>query len=61
LKQFWLRLDPKISSTDKAELLKAAETHCDVIVLDPRDISLASSLKLRTASKDDRAEIRVFR
>lgn len=60
VKQFWLRLDPKVSSIDKAELLKAAETHCDVVVLDPGDISLASSLKLRTASRDDRAEIRVF-
>jgi 3-dehydroquinate synthase II len=60
MKQFWLRLDPNTSSEYKAELLKSAETRSDVVVLDPADISLASGLKLRTASADDRAEIRLL-
>lgn len=60
MKQLWLRLDPKAPSSEKAELLKIAETRSDVVVLDPVDISLASGLKLRTASTDDRAEIRLL-
>jgi 3-dehydroquinate synthase II len=60
MKQFWLRLDSKASSDEKTELLKTAETWSDVVVLDPADISLASGLKLRTASTDDRAEIKLL-
>lgn len=60
MKQFWLRLDTNASPQDKAELLKTAEARSEVVVLDPADISLASGLKLRTASTDDRAEIRML-
>ena len=60
MKQLWLRLDPEAPSNEKAELLRAAETWSDVVVLDPSDISLASGLKLRTASTDGRAEIKLL-
>lgn len=60
MKQFWLRLDASVPLRDKVELLRTAETRSEVVVLDPDDIHLASGLKLRTASKDDRAEIRLL-
>ena len=60
MKQFWLRLDPKVPSDEKTKLLKTAETLSDVVVLDAADISLVSGLKLRTASTDDRAEIKLL-
>lgn len=56
-KQFWIRLDPKSTAESKAELLKEAQEHCNVAVLSPQDLSLASSLKLTTASTDSRADI----
>lgn len=56
-KQFWIRLDPKSTAESKGELLREAQEHCTVAVLSPQDISLASSLKLTTASTDSRADI----
>jgi len=60
MKQLWLRLDPNAPSSQKAELLKMAEGRCNVAVLSPRDLSLAAGLKLKTASTDDRSEIKLL-
>ena len=60
MKQLWIRIDPNITSTRKAELLKTAEGHCDVAMLRPADLSLTSGLKLTTASTDERSEIRLL-
>lgn len=60
MKQLWLRLDPNASSAHKAELLKIAQGSCNVAVLSPEDLQLASSLKLKTASTDERSEIRLL-
>ena len=60
MKQLWMRLDAKASSTLKAELLKAAEGRCNVALLSPDDLALASSLKLKKASTDRRSEIRLL-
>ncbi len=60
MKQLWLRIDPHAPSTQKVELLKAAEGRCDVAVLSPLDLPLASGLKLKTASTDERSEIKIL-
>ncbi len=60
MKQLWLRLDPNSPSALKTELLKIAEGRCNVAVLSPADLPLASSLKLKTASRDPRSEIKLL-
>ena len=60
MKQLWIRIDPNAASTHKLELLKTAEGHCDVAVLRPADLSLATGFKLKTASADERSEIRLL-
>lgn len=60
MKQLWLRLDPDAPSSQKAEMLKMAEGHCNVAVLSPADVSLATGLKIKTASSDDRSEIKLL-
>lgn len=60
MKEFWIRLDPSASPEKKAELLKAAEGPCSVAVMSTADLSLASNLKLKTASADPRSEIRLL-
>jgi len=60
VKQLWIRIDPNTTSSNKAELLKTAEGRCDVAVLLPADLSLASGLKLKTASTDERSEIKLL-
>jgi 3-dehydroquinate synthase II len=60
MKQLWVRIDPTATSSHKAELLRAAEGHCDVAVLLSADLPLASGLKLKTASADERSEIRLL-
>ena len=60
MKQLWIRIDPNTTSTHKAELLKTAEGRCDVALLQPADLSLASGLKLKTASTDERSEIKLL-
>lgn len=58
-RELWLRLNPNAASKQKAELLKAAEGHCNVALLSPVDLPLVSDLKLKTASNDPRADIRL--
>jgi 3-dehydroquinate synthase II len=41
-------------------LLKSAEDRCEVAVVSPGDLELASSLKLKTASTDERSEIKLL-
>lgn len=60
MQQFWLRLDPDAPPNRKAELLRTAEGRCDVALLSPDDLSLARGLKLKTASTDDRSEIKLL-
>jgi 3-dehydroquinate synthase II len=60
MKQLWLRLVPNAPTDRKAEFLKMAEGCCDVAVLSPDDLSLAGGLKLKTASTDDRSEIKLL-
>ena len=60
MKQLWLRIDPNIPATKKAELLKAAENRCNVAILSQTDFPLATGLKIRTASTDERSEIRLL-
>lgn len=60
MKQLWIRIDPNTTSAHKAELLKTAEGHCDVAVLQPADLSLARGLKIKTASTDERSEIKLL-
>ena len=60
MKQLWLRLDPSAPSNQKAEFLKTAEGRCDVALLSPEDLILAGGLKLKTASTDDRSEIKLL-
>ncbi len=44
----------------KSELLKVAQKHCTATVVSADDLPLASKFKLRTASADHRAEIRLL-
>lgn len=60
MKQLWLRINPNAPSTQKAELLKAAEGRCEVAILSPSDLPLASGLKLKLASTDERSEIKLL-
>jgi len=60
VKQLWIRLNPDSPPKDKAELLKTAEGRCNVAVLPSADLPLASGLKLKTASTDERSEIRLL-
>jgi len=60
MKEVWLRLNPDASETQKAELLKTAEGRCNVVIVSPNDIPLASGLKLQTASSDERSDIKLF-
>ncbi len=60
MKELWLRLDPKITQAKKKELLKIAEANFNVAVLSPEDLPLASGLKLKTASTDERSDIRIL-
>lgn len=60
MKQLWIRINPDSSPTRKAELLKTAEGRCDVAVLPSSDLPLATGLKLKTASTDERSEIRLL-
>ena len=59
MKELWLRLDPNLHKARKLELLKLAEGQFSVAVLSPEDLPLASGLKLRTASTDERSDIRI--
>ena len=60
MKQLWVRINPDSPPTHKAELLKTAEGRCDVALLPSADLPLASGLKLKTASIDERSEIRLL-
>jgi 3-dehydroquinate synthase II len=60
LKEVWLRLNPDSSQAQKMELLRMAEGRCNVVVLSPEDIPLASGLKMQTASSDERSDIRLL-
>ncbi len=60
MKQLWLRLDHNANQSQKVELLKAAEGRCNVAVLSPDDLGLASGLKLKTASTDKSSEIKLL-
>lgn len=60
MKEVWLRLNPDSSQAQKMEFLKRAEARCNVVVLSPEDVPLASGLKLQTASSDERSEIRLL-
>lgn len=60
MKQLWVRIDSNATSAHKAELLKTAEGRCDVVVLPPADLPLASGLKLKTASTGERSEIKLL-
>ena len=60
MKELWLRLDPNITQARKKELLKIAEGHFSVAVLSPEDLPLASGLKLKTASTEERSDIRIL-
>jgi 3-dehydroquinate synthase II len=60
MKELWLRLDSSLPKDRKIELLKLAEGHFTAAVLSPEDLSLATGLKLRTASTDDRSDIRII-
>jgi 3-dehydroquinate synthase II len=60
MKQLWVRLNPQASAEDKTKLLTIAQDHCNAALLSPQDIPLASTLKIRTASTDLRAEIRIL-
>jgi 3-dehydroquinate synthase II len=60
VKQLWIRIKPDSSPTRKAELLKTAEGRCDVALLPSDDLPLVTGLKLKTASTDERSEIRLL-
>jgi 3-dehydroquinate synthase II len=60
MKELWLRLDPGLSQTRKFELLRVAEGRFSAAVLSPEDLPLAAGLKLRTASTDERSDIRLL-
>ena len=60
MKHLWLRLDSKASPSHKADLLKAAEGHCDAVITAPEDIPLASNMRIRTASTEGDAEIKLL-
>jgi len=60
MKELWLRLDPSLPKARKLELLKLAEGHFTAAVLSPEDMPLASGLKLRTASMDERSDIHII-
>jgi 3-dehydroquinate synthase II len=59
MKELWLRLNSNAPRTQKIELLKIAEERCNVAILSPEDMPLATRLKLRTASTDERSDIRL--
>jgi len=60
MKELWLRLDPNIPQARKRELLKIAEGQFSVAVLSAEDVPLASGLKLKTASTEERSDIRLL-
>lgn len=60
MKELWLRLDAHVPRAKKLELLKMAEGRFNVAVLPPEDMPLAAGLKLRTASTDERSDIRLL-
>jgi len=60
MKELWLRPDANLPRNTKLELLKLAEGRFSTVVLKPEDLSLASGLKLRTASTDERSDIRII-
>jgi 3-dehydroquinate synthase II len=60
MKELWLRLEPSLTKDRKLELLKLAERHFTAAVLSPEDLPLATGLKLRTASTDERSDIRII-
>jgi 3-dehydroquinate synthase II len=60
VKQLWVRIDPAATTSHKAALLKTAEGRCDVAVLPAADLPLATGLKLKTASPDERSEIKLL-
>jgi 3-dehydroquinate synthase II len=59
MKELWLRLDPNAPQHVKTDLLKQADGRCRVVVLDPEDMKLASNLKLKVASNDPKADIKL--
>jgi 3-dehydroquinate synthase II len=60
MKELWLRLDPGLPKARKFELLRLAEGRFSAAVLSPEDLPLAAGLKLRTASTDERSDIRLL-
>ena len=60
MKELWLRLAPNLPKAKKLELLKIAEGKCTASILSPEDLPLASGLKLRTVSTDERSDIRII-
>jgi len=60
MKELWLRLTPNLPKEKKLEFLKLAEGQFTAAVLSPEDLPLASGLKLRTASTDERSDIRII-
>jgi 3-dehydroquinate synthase II len=59
VKQLWIRIEPNSPATQKAELLNAAEGRCDVALISSEDLPLATGLKLKTASTDNRSAIKL--
>ena len=60
MKELWLRLAPKLPAAEKLELLKLAEGQFSAAVLSAGELPLASGLKIRTASTDERSDIRMI-
>jgi 3-dehydroquinate synthase II len=60
MKELWLRLDSNLPVARKLELLKLAEGRFSTAVLSPNDITLATGLKLQTASTEECADIRIL-
>jgi 3-dehydroquinate synthase II len=60
MKELWIRLAQNLSKERKLEYLKLAEGQFTAAVLSPEDLPLANGLKLRTASTDERSDIRVI-
>jgi len=61
MKHFWVRVDQGDSTELKEKILHSAEGLCAVAVLSPSDLQLAEGLKIRTASADNRSNIKLIK
>jgi 3-dehydroquinate synthase II len=60
MKELWLEIDSNLPDAQKTKLLKSAAQTCDAVLVDEKDITVAKSPGIKTASTSEKADVVVL-